>query len=254
MYRVEDDSLVIDNKDIKVESSTVVSIPEFRQHESSKGLSELTKVLTVTGKANLVIRGEHFGLTFDTLSAYSESRIEFGQQEDEVHIRFLQNAHIAKDAMLDFLKTKKVFIYQGVIAGTDYSKCITTIGTVYFSEFFAVQGHNVNIIGDIKVPESLSQPQKEKSIFAVESDHLKIWEDVEIYAGFTLLQGNTTVEMHPGSKLKSAHLNTCNYVHDDADMFTCMDKNEKESESLDYGNMVARFQQQFPTYGNFGKS
>ena len=61
--------------------------------------------------------------------------------------------------------------------------------------------------------------------------------------------------MRPGSKLVSAHLNTCNYVHNDADMFTCMGKNEKESEALDYGHMVERFQEQFPTYGNFfGKS
>lgn len=72
----------------------------------------------------------------------------------------------------------------------------------------------------------------------VESDSLKIWEDVQIVAGFSLLQANTTFEMRPGSKIMSAHLNTCNYVHDDADMFTCMDKNEKEAESLDYSNIV----------------
>ena len=49
--------------------------------------------------------------------------------------------------------------------------------------------------------------------------------------------------MRPGSRLVSAHENTCNYVHNDADLFTCMGKNEKESDSLDYGHLVERFQE-----------
>ena len=187
VYRVNDDSLVIDNKDIKVESSTVLSIPEERSHESEKGLPELAKILTVTGKGNMVIRGMHSALTFDTLNAFSGSRIEFGQIESELHIRFLHNAHMAADAFLDFMKTKKVFIYQGVIPGTDFSKSIVTIGRVFFSQFFAVQGYNVNIIGNVGVPTEFNQPDKEQTIFAVESDSVKVWDDVHIYAGFTLL-------------------------------------------------------------------
>lgn len=83
----------------------------------------------------------------------------------------------------------------------------------------------------------------------IESDTLKIWEDVKIMSGFSLLQANTTFEMRPGSEIKSPRLNSCNYVHDDADMFTCMDKNEKEADSLDYGKIVQRFSDQFPKYG-----
>jgi len=83
----------------------------------------------------------------------------------------------------------------------------------------------------------------ENSIFAVESDSVKVWEDVEIASGFILLQANTTVEMRPGSKLRSLKNNMCNIVHNDADLFTCMDKNAKESDSLDYGNLIERFEQ-----------
>ena len=129
------------------------------------------------------------------------------------------------------------------------SGSITTIGTVYFREFFAVKGHNVNIIGDISVPSFVPQNLQEKTIFAVESHALKIWEDVEIAAGFSLLQANTTVEMRPGSKLRSTRFNSCNIVKNDADLFTCMDKNAKAADSLDYGNIVQRFKDQFPTYG-----
>ena len=142
---------------------------------------------------------------------------------------------------MNFVHTKKVFIYQGVIPGTDYSGSITTIGRVFFREFFAVKGHNVNLIGNIQVPASIGIPLLEKSIFAVESDSLKIWEDVEISSGFTLLQANTTVEMRPGSKLKSYKNNMCNIVRNDADLFTCMDTNAKEADSLDYQTVVDRF-------------
>ena len=65
VYRVEEDSLVVDNKGIKLEAATTVAIPEERQHNSAKGLSELSKKLVVQGKANLIIKGEHFGLTFN---------------------------------------------------------------------------------------------------------------------------------------------------------------------------------------------
>lgn len=79
IYRVEDESLVIDNKNIKVEASTVLTIPEERSHESEKGLPELTKILTVSGKANLTIKGIHKSLTFNSLNIYDGSRVEFSQ-------------------------------------------------------------------------------------------------------------------------------------------------------------------------------
>jgi len=40
----------------------------------------------VRGQANLEIRGEHFGLTFDELKVEDESVVEFGQQKDTVYI------------------------------------------------------------------------------------------------------------------------------------------------------------------------
>lgn len=111
VYRVEEDSLVIDNKGTKVEASTVLSIPEERTHQSEQSLPELTRVLTVTGKANLAIKGMHSYLTFDSLKIDDDSRVEFSQSEDELHIRFLHNAHVSKDAFLDFVKTRRVLLY-----------------------------------------------------------------------------------------------------------------------------------------------
>lgn len=77
-YRSKDDSLVIDNKGIKVLAATTATIPKERQHNSSKGISELSKKLTVTGKARLIIKGEHYGLTFNNLYVFDESWVEFG--------------------------------------------------------------------------------------------------------------------------------------------------------------------------------
>lgn len=49
VYRKNEDSLVIDNNDIPVHAFTTAAIPLDRQHNSSKGISELAKKLTVRG-------------------------------------------------------------------------------------------------------------------------------------------------------------------------------------------------------------
>lgn len=155
VYRVEEDSLVVDNKGIRLEAATTVAIPEERQHNSAKGLSELAKKLVVQGKANLIIKGEHYGLTFNQLKVFDGSIVEFGQQEDSVNVRFTENAHIAKGAVLDFTKTKKVMLYQGEVDGQDTTSR-TVIGTVFFRDFLAIKGVNVDIIGNVRVLGSRS--------------------------------------------------------------------------------------------------
>lgn len=101
-------------------------------------------------RANVIIKGEHFGLTFDKLWVGGHSVVEFGQQKDTLYIRFLHDMRIDKDAVLDFTKTREVFIYQHNEKTT--KDTITTIGRVYFREQLAINGKNVNLIGDIRVP------------------------------------------------------------------------------------------------------
>jgi len=79
LYIMDTDMLVIDNNNYPVAAATTVKIPKARQHNSSKGLSELAKSLLVRGQANLIIKGEHFGLTFNELRVEDDSVIEFGQ-------------------------------------------------------------------------------------------------------------------------------------------------------------------------------
>ena len=156
VYRVDEDSLIIDNRGIKVESATGVTIPEWRQHNSEKGISELAKSLTVQGRARLIIKGEHFGLTFNDVFVYDNSMIEFGQQKDTLHVRFLGEAHIAKNSILDFTRTENAFIYQGTPFGewAEYANnTVLTIGQTFFRKRLGIRAVNVNIVGNVTYPE-----------------------------------------------------------------------------------------------------
>lgn len=61
----------------------------------------------------------------------------------------------------------------------------------------------------------------------IESENLKIYPNVEIHSGFTLLHSNNTLEMMEGSKLTSAKRTMCNLGRSSSDMFTCMGKNQQ---------------------------
>ena len=76
-----------------------------------------------------------------------------------------------------------------------------------------------------------------------------VGEDVQLYSGFSLLMANKTVEMRKGSKIRSPKRNSCNIWNNNVDQYTCMGKNAKQADSLDYQTMVDRFQEQFPEYG-----
>jgi len=69
----------VDNEQNPVVAATTVQIPKERWHNSQKGLPNIVKTLVVQGKANLIIKGEHFGLTFDSLQVFEDSAVEFGQ-------------------------------------------------------------------------------------------------------------------------------------------------------------------------------
>jgi len=77
-----------------------------------------------------MIKGEHYGLTFDELRIEDGSVIEFGEQRDQVYIRFLHNMAIGKGAILDFHKTRNVFIYQSGEMSSQESE--TTLGRIFF--------------------------------------------------------------------------------------------------------------------------
>lgn len=111
VFRIEADSLNLDNKGIPVTAATTISIPGDRYHNGSKSLPELASTVVLQGNANLVIEGEHFGLTFNSLTMLSNSKISFGEQPEWLHIRFTENTHIAKSSVLDFTKTRYVTLF-----------------------------------------------------------------------------------------------------------------------------------------------
>jgi hypothetical protein len=65
VYYTETDTLVIDNKGIKLTAATTVNIPEAKHTDSTNAISELAKKFIVQGKARTIIKGEHSGLTFN---------------------------------------------------------------------------------------------------------------------------------------------------------------------------------------------
>lgn len=73
VFRIEEDSLNLDNKGIPTLASTTIEIPEDRQHNGSKGIPELASNVVIRGNSRLVINGEHFGLTFNALTMYDNS-------------------------------------------------------------------------------------------------------------------------------------------------------------------------------------
>ena len=106
--------------------------------------------MTIKGKANLIIKGEHHGLTFEDLYVHDGSVIEFGQQKDIAFIVLKNSIHISKYAILDFIKTENVMIYQEPGASLTETP-LTTIGTIFFRKKLGIVGTNVDVIGDVKV-------------------------------------------------------------------------------------------------------
>ena len=191
VYYTETDTLVIDNKGVTLTAATTVDIPVEKQNNSFEGLSELAKKLIVQGNARLIIKGEHSGLTFNELFVFGGSWVEFGEQEDMVNIRFIESAHIAKDGVLDFSKTKRVLLYQGA-SNVDLDSQ-TRIGTILFQEFLGIRGNNVHLTGNITVPAEFDNTIQRASKFGIEAENIKVYEDVAISSGFTFLHANDTV-------------------------------------------------------------
>ena len=69
--------LVIDNQNITATAPTHIDILLDRMHNSQKGKSEISKALVIRGKANVMITGEHHGLTFDELKVEDGSIVKF---------------------------------------------------------------------------------------------------------------------------------------------------------------------------------
>ena len=237
-YTSDSDLLIIDNEEIPVAAATVVKIPKSRQHRSEKGESELSKALVVRGQANLIISGEHYGLTFDELRVEDDSVIEFGQQTDTVWIRFLNNMNIFKNAILDFHKTSKVFIHQSNVL-TDKESTLT-LGRIFFKRFLAIKGKNVNLIGDVRVPAGFTDREKVVTDFFVESENLTVHEKVEIESGFHFLHANNTIEFEDGVKLLSLRNHMCNLRSYAADMYTCMHTRALQADKLKYEDLISR--------------
>ena len=78
VYYVDEDILKIDNKGNTVTATTGVNIPDWKIRNTEKDMSELASKLFVTGSANLIIKGQHAGLTFDELNITSKSTVVFG--------------------------------------------------------------------------------------------------------------------------------------------------------------------------------
>ena len=79
VFNAEKDLLLVDNRNISTSAATTLVIPKSKQHNSEKGISELARGFVVTGKSNVMIKGEHYGLTFDFVRVDSHSIVEFGQ-------------------------------------------------------------------------------------------------------------------------------------------------------------------------------
>lgn len=236
--------MIIDNQNNPVAAATTILIPKSRQHNSQKNMSELAKGLVVRGQANLVIKGEHFGLTFDELRVEDDSVVEFFQQKDTVYIRFLHNMFISKNAVLDLHKTNYVLIYQPSDVGNVES--VTNLGRIYFKETLAIRGRNVNLLGDIKVPTGFTDREKVMSNFYVEADNLTVHESVSIESGFHFLHANSTIELKKDSKVLSLRNHMCNLRTSSPDMFTCMNNRAQQADRIDEVDIISRFNEQFP--------
>ena len=84
------------------------------------------------------------------------------------------------------------------------------------------------------------------STFSVSAVNIKVYENVAIQSGFTVLQANDTVEMREGSSIKSYIPNSCTNVFATPDLFHCMSPNAEKADRLNYNDISKRFAIQFP--------
>ena len=80
---------MIDNKGINSTAATAIEIPDEKQHNLFKNISEISSSLVVDGKARLLIIGERFGLTFNEIFVDDNCTVAFSEQDDPVNVRFL---------------------------------------------------------------------------------------------------------------------------------------------------------------------
>jgi|Transcript_22052 hypothetical protein len=122
----------------------------------------------------------------------------------------------------------------------------TTLGRMFFKEFLAVRGKNVNLIGDVRVPTSFNDREKVMSNFIVEAENLKVHQNVNLESGFHFLYANNTLELEKGSKLLSLRNHMCNLHANARDMYTCMHERALPAERLDLEEMIMRYNKQYP--------
>ena len=152
---------------------------------------------------------------------------------------------MTKDSVLDFSKTKRVTLYQGLESGQEAEKSTTTIGSILFREHLGIKGTHVDIIGKIGVSDDFDYGDKHLSKLGVEADTITVYDDAQITSGFTFMYANSTLEMKEGSAIKSYWENSCT-TYDAPDMFSCMKKNEKREFRLSADNILAYFNEQYP--------
>lgn len=153
-------------------AATTVTIPESKQIDSDE-VYELSKKLVVSGKARLIIKGEHKGVAFDDLIVYDNSWVEFGQLESALHLKFNKNAQIGRGSTLDFSRTRYALIKQA--ENEEVSQSVTTIGNVLFQKIIAFHADNINFVGDVKLKYSEGIATNETAI-GIEATNIKFFE------------------------------------------------------------------------------
>lgn len=183
---------------------------------------------------------------FDDLIVHDKSWVEFGQQDNALHILFNKNAQISKDSTLDFTRTRFATIKQA--ESDEVTQSVTTIGNVKFQKILAMYADNVNITGNITMTYMEGVPAKDTYV-GVEAINIKIFENASIVAGVTLLHANDTIEMKEGSKIKSTDPHSCTTDKIAPDLYSCIGPAAQKSDRIEFTDIMGRLEEQFPTYG-----
>ena len=135
----------------------------------------------------LLVVGEHHDMTFDEILLYGHSWLELSQSVDRVHLHIEESSYFSSKATVDFSQTKWVGIYPGE-NNTD-----TTLGNILYHQFIAVQGANINLVGEMKLASNVMESYGPRSKVIIEAANITLYSGAEVNAGYTLLSANETL-------------------------------------------------------------